>query len=175
MLSTAVWNLRAQARFRAAVSLAVLGSAVVLGVLGLAFVASFVWPQEAVATPKEHVAAGNVNDFEIGRPQQFFEGRFWLVRLSQTEVIALYQQDPKLGCTVPWREHFRFTDPRTGQSREGWFRNPCHGQTYDLDGHCVSGPCIRGLDRRPVTLSNDGSVVVNVADHRLTKGQSLRP
>ena len=127
MPSIAVWDLRAQARFRAAVSLAVLGAAMVMGVLGLAFVASFVWPQGAVATPQEHITAGNINDFEIGRPQQFPESKFWLVRLSQTEVIALYQKDPKLGCTVPWREHFRFTDLRTGQSREGWFRNPCHG------------------------------------------------
>jgi Rieske Fe-S protein len=173
--ATVAWRLRSEAHFRAILCLVLLSGASAVALVVAAFVISFVWPQEAVATPREHVAAGNISDFEIGRPQQFLEGKFWLVRVSQTEVIALYQRDPKLGCTVPWRENFRFIDPRTGQSREGWFRNPCHGQTYDLDGHCVYGPCIRGLDRRPVTLSNDGSVVVNISDRRLIPGQSLRP
>jgi len=175
MPSATVWDLRAQVRLRVAISLLALTTALALALVLFAFVVSFAWPQDAVATPKEHVTAGNINDYEIGKPQQFLEGKFWLVRLSRDEVIALYWKDPKLGCTVPWREHYRFTDPRTGEAREGWFRNPCHGQTYDLDGRCVYGPCIRGLDRRPVTVTNSGGISVNIADRRLIKGQPLRP
>ena len=47
--------------------------------------------------------------------------------------------------------------------------------TYALDGHCVFGPCTRGLDRRPLTLSANGRIVVNIADHRLVKGQPTAP
>ncbi len=175
MPATESWLLRSEARFSVALSLILLAGVCTLALVFAMFTISFVWPQEAVATTKGQVNAGNIHDFEIGRPQQFLEGKFWLVRLSQTEVIALYWKDPELGCTVPWREHFRFTDPRTGESREGWFRNPCHGQTYDLDGRCVYGPCIRGLDRRPVTVTNDGGITVNNTDLRLIKGQPLRP
>ena len=127
MPATAAWLLQAEARFRVALSLVLLAGVCAVAFGFATFFISFAWPQDAVATPQEHITAGNINDFEIGQPQQFPEGKFWLVRLSQTDVIALYQKDPKLGCTVPWREHFRFTEPSTGQSREGWFRNPCHG------------------------------------------------
>lgn len=81
-------------------------------------------------------------------------------------MLALYQKDPRLGCTVPWRPDFEFL------GRKGWFRNPCHGQTYDLDGNCVFGPCIRGLDRFPVRVK-DGRVQVNV--EQVIHGPPLGP
>ncbi len=108
-------------------------------------------------------------------PVQIPEGKYWLVRLSEHEVIALYQQDPFRGCTVPWRPNFSFTDPKTGESRQGWFRNPCSGSTYALDGHCVFGPCIRGLDKRPVDVSAGGRIVVDTAPRQLINGQPNSP
>lgn len=112
-----------------------------------------------------YVVAGGVDDFVVGEPVRHVEGRFYVVKQEPGEFLALYQKDPHLGCTVPWNASFEF------RGRTGWFRNPCHNETYDLQGRCVSGPCIRGLDRFPVQVVG-GEVRVNT--NRLTEGPPLR-
>ena len=84
------------------------------------------------------------------------EGDVYLVLLESGEVLALSQIDPHLGCKVPFRPDFTFIGDT------GWFRNPCHGETYDLTGVCYSGPCPRGLDRYEVRV-RDGDVEVSFA------------
>jgi nitrite reductase/ring-hydroxylating ferredoxin subunit len=100
--------------------------------------------------------AGAVDEIPVNEPVRITEQRFWLVKLESGEVLALYQRDPHQGCTVPWNSGFEL------RSKQGWFRNPCHGQTYDLTGRCFDGPCIRGMDRYPVRIER-GRVEVNVA------------
>jgi Rieske Fe-S protein len=56
---------------------------------------------------------------------------------------------------VPWREEFVFDGVR------GWFRDPCSGTTYDLNGFRVFGPAPRGLDQYPVRIVN-GNIEVDV-------------
>jgi len=102
----------------------------------------------------------------VNQPVRVVEGRLWLVKQESGEVLALYQKDPRLGCTVPWRPDFEF------RGRTGWFRNPCHGQTYDLGGSCVAGPCVRGLDRFQVRVA-DREVQVNLA--KLIPGPAIGP
>ena len=84
------------------------------------------------------------------------EGDVYLVLLESGEVLALSQIDPHLGCKVPFTPDFTFIGDT------GWFRNPCHGETYDLTGVCYSGPCPRGLDRYEVRV-RDGDVEVSFA------------
>lgn len=110
--------------------------------------------------------AGAVGDFPINQPAPFSEEGFFLVRRGEGEFLALYTLDPESGCTVPWRPEFEF------RGWKGWFRDPCHGGTYDLDGRCFAGPCLRGLDRYP-TLIREGRVLVDTS--HLIPGPILGP
>jgi Rieske Fe-S protein len=100
------------------------------------------------------VNAGKADDFELRQPVRNVEHRFWLIKLDEGNFLALLTRDPHLGCAVPWRPDFVF------DGKKGWFRNPCHGQTYDLTGRCFFGPCERGMDRFQVSLVN-GNVLVD--------------
>lgn len=108
--------------------------------------------------------AGPANGFEVNQPVRFPD--FWLVRRGEAEFLALLSRDPESGCTVPWRPEFEY------RGWKGWFRDPCHGGTYDLAGRCYTGPCPRGLDRYPVTIG-DGRVLVDTG--RTIPGPALGP
>lgn len=133
--------------------------------LGVVFASMFLWV-EAQSGKEPQVSVGMVNEFRVNQPAHFADQHFWLVRRQSSAFVALYDVDPQDGCTVPWRPDFEF------MGYKGWFRNPCHAQTYDIDGRCFSGPCLRGLDRFPVTVP-DGRVLVDTA-HRIP-GPSLGP
>ncbi len=105
----------------------------------------------------------SVNDLQTDQPVHVLEAKAWLVKLRTGEVLALSHKDPRLGCTVPWRPDFTF------RNIKGWFRNPCHSQTYDLTGACFDGPCIRGLDRYPTRVVN-GVIEIHVGDSELIQG-----
>ena len=98
-------------------------------------------------------------------PQRIFEGRFWLVNLEAGTtpngeetpggVLALWTKCPHLGCTVPWNPGFNFL------GRKGWFRCPCHNSTYTKEGGVlVFGPAPRPMDVFPITVEDDGSLIV---------------
>lgn len=89
---------------------------------------------------------------------------FHLVHLEDGEFRALSAKDPHLGCTVPWRPEFQF------EGQTGWFRNPCHGETYDITGRRVFGPSPRDLDRYPVEV-RDGRVIVTLSEDALILGE----
>ena len=91
---------------------------------------------------------------------------FHVVRLDSGEILALSARDPHLGRTMPYRPSFNF------DGREGWFRDPCHGETYDLAGYRVFGPTPRGRDRLHVEVI-DGSVTVDLGD--VTAGDRSPP
>lgn len=126
--------------------------------------ASFSWPSGSKVDRPDWFAAGTASAFEIDQPVHFADQGFWLVRRAEAEFLALYEKDPHLGCSVPWRSEFEF------MGLKGWFRNPCHGETYDLDGRCYAGPCPRGLDRFRVRVVN-GEVMVDTS--RVIPGPAL--
>ena len=95
------------------------------------------------------VTLRSLDQLTVNKPVVVPNHNVYLVRLENDEVLALWRRDPHLGCTVPWRPAFEF------MGRKGWFRNPCFGETYDLEGHCVAGSCLRGLDRFPVMIRDD--------------------
>jgi nitrite reductase/ring-hydroxylating ferredoxin subunit len=162
--------------------------------VAVAAAASFVWPS-APATDLTH-DLGAIEQFPPGTVTTFFapaDGSsapianavylrfartqpggpspgpwvtFHLVRLGSGEIVALSARDPHLGCTVPYRPSFEF------DGREGWFRNPCHGETYDLAGYRAFGPAPRGLDRFPLTV-RDGRVIVDLA--HIERGPTALP
>jgi Rieske Fe-S protein len=80
---------------------------------------------------------------------------FHVVRLPDGELLALSAKDPHLGCNVPWNPAFEW------EGSVGWFRNPCHGETYDLAGLRVFGPAPRSLDRYDVSVRN-GRVLIDL-------------
>lgn len=109
-------------------------------------VGAFAWPQNARPARPSFVDAGLADDLPANEPVRNKEGRFWLVKLESGEILALSQRSTHLGCTVPWRPDFKF------QGRVGWFRDPCSGSTWDLEGKLVFGPAFRGLDRHPLRI-----------------------
>jgi len=118
----------------------------------LAVGAAVVWPG-ASDDGSPWIAVARADDLAVKEPLAV-EGSVFLVRLDSEEILALYQSDPHLGCRVPFASDFTF------RGNTGWFRNPCHGETYDLTGVCYVGPCPRGLDRYEVRV-RDGDVEVN--------------
>jgi len=149
---------------RLRVSRTVVAVALLIAVASAALALSFFfsWPEER---PHSLIVA-RAEDFAPSSVTTFPEDELHLVRLQDGEFLALSMLDPhdKLlveeglapsPCRVPWRPDFVFL------GLKGWFRNPCHGETYDLTGHCFAGPCPRGLDRFTVTV-RDGQVVVDV-------------
>ncbi len=76
-------------------------------------------------------------------------------------IVALYQKCPHLGCRVP--------DCKTSQ----WFECPCHGSQYNRVGEKKGGPAPRGMDRFPVAVGPDGSVVVDTAGAKIVQGPPI--
>lgn len=97
---------------------------------------------------------GSVEDYEIGDPRYFEEEKFWLVRLNETEFVALYERDPRSGCTIGWGHGYEF------MGVEGWFRDACTGNTYDLAGACFQGTCDYGLNRLDLKIEN-GEITID--------------
>jgi len=122
--------------------------------MGLATIAGaiiFAWPH--VRSAQTHFELGSVNDYDVGSVTQIAVGKFYLVRLSKDEFVALSWREPGHGCTVPWRPNFVWPDPENGGAlRTGWFRDPCSGSTFDKDGTRVFGPAPRSLDRYLVSV-----------------------
>ena len=149
-----------------------------LGAGLLAFAASlvdFLYPR-GITGFGSVVAAGTVAQFPAGTKTQIFEGHFWLVNLTEEQggpgFLALWWKCPHLGCTVPWRDNFTFVDPGTGLAKQGWFRCPCHGSTYNDAGVRVFGPAPRSMDHMELTI-NGGAISVNTG--AITKGTTDNP
>jgi cytochrome b6-f complex iron-sulfur subunit len=84
----------------------------------------------------------------------------WLVLHEDGTVDAFYARDPRTGCYLPWRTDFTF------EGKAGWFRDPCHGSTYDLEGTRVFGPAARGVDEFDAEVT-DTTVIVDLERFRL--------
>ena len=118
------------------------------------------------------VQAGNVSQYPSGTKTAVPSGKFWMVNLTEEQggpgFLALWWKCPHLGCTVPWRETFSFVDPATGANKQGWFRCPCHGSTYNDAGVRVFGPAPRSMDRMDLTIDGSGNISVNTGS--ISKG-----
>jgi hypothetical protein len=133
-----------------AIALVLIGMLAVGGVI-----LATVWPTAGhvdQATQGQWVSVANRDDLQVDEPVRSIEHRLWLVKLNTGEVIALSTQSTRVtrdgACTVPWRPDFRF------EGVTGWFRDPCSGTTWDINGHRAFGPAPRGLDQYEVRIVN---------------------
>jgi len=101
------------------------------------------------------VTAGEVNEFQPGTVSHVSKGRFYISRLEDGGMLALWQRCTHLGCTVPWRED------------EGDFHCPCHSSIYTPTGEVISGPAPRPLDLFSIEIVDD-TVVVDTS-HPITR------
>lgn len=123
------------------------------GLLGQAGTAllNFLKPRVEPGAFGAEVAAGQVDEFEPGTVNHVQKGRFYILRLEDGGMLALWHRCTHLGCTVPWRED------------EGQFHCPCHSSIFTTVGEVVSGPAPRPLDIFPVTVT-DGEIVVDTGN-----------
>jgi cytochrome b6-f complex iron-sulfur subunit len=104
-------------------------------------------------------------------PQNFPDGRFWLVNLDTTAeqgqermylaedesepivgVAAIYKVCTHLGCIYDWN------------AANQRFECPCHGSKYRLDGRRIESPAPRSLDRFMVEALDDNDQVLASAE-----------
>jgi cytochrome b6-f complex iron-sulfur subunit len=95
--------------------------------------------------------------FNLGSPDQYPNGsvtpveagRFYLVRLEDGGLLAVYRRCTHLGCAVPF-------DPGTGQ-----FICPCHGSAFTNDGDVLNQPAPRPLDLFALSTNSDGEIIID--------------
>jgi Rieske Fe-S protein len=112
-------------------------------------------PKVDQVTGVQWVSVARADDLQPDQPVHVFAQKLWLVKLGSGEIVALSHRDPGRGCTVPFRPDFVYNGVK------GWFRDPCYGSTYDLNGYKAYGPSPRGLDQYEVRISS-GEVQVHV-------------
>jgi cytochrome b6-f complex iron-sulfur subunit len=95
--------------------------------------------------------------FNLGSPDQYppgsvtpvEAGRFYLVRLEDGGLLAIYRRCTHLGCAVPY-------DQAAGQ-----FVCPCHGSAFTADGEVLNAPAPRPLDLFTLSINQDGEILVD--------------
>lgn len=151
-----------------------------VGLLSLEFLGgttAFLWPNISdglgatfrVGTMSEILRAEP--RFADGYPYSFAPARSFLINVpaaralargeggsvpapAASELIALWRKCPHLGCIVP--------DLCDSLKR---FQCRCHGSTYTILGEKLErGPAERGMDRFPVILEGDGTVVIDTRE-----------
>lgn len=96
------------------------------------------------------VVAGQVNEFRPGTVSHIPKGRFYISRLEDGSLLALWHRCTHLGCTVPWRED------------EHQFHCPCHSSLFNTKGEVMGGPAPRPLDIFPIEIV-EGKVIVDTS------------
>jgi Rieske Fe-S protein len=112
-----------------------LAQAAMLGALAasfgtaVAFAARYIYPRKGIRRIRE-VFLAPARDIPAGkgRPYTLPSGATALVTNTGTELVALSDVCPHLGCKVHWEE-----DKRR-------FFCPCHGGVFDKDGKALEGP-----------------------------------
>jgi cytochrome b6-f complex iron-sulfur subunit len=96
------------------------------------------------------IVAGAVSEFLPGTVSHVPKGRFYISRLPDGGMLALWHRCTHLGCTVPWRDD------------EGQFHCPCHSSLFDAQGEVTGGPAPRPLNLFPIEIAG-GQVVVDTS------------
>ncbi len=75
----------------------------------------------------------------------------WVVKLSDSEVVAYSPSCTHLGCAYHW------------DANKTEFVCPCHTTSFSLDGKVLGGPAPRPLDRYPVKVQ-DNRLLIGITD-----------
>ncbi|MBP8001703.1 MAG: Rieske 2Fe-2S domain-containing protein [Chloroflexi bacterium] len=116
-----------------------------MSLVGLRFLA----PRPVVGEFGGVFNVGVVDDFPLGSVTPVEAGRFYVVRLPDGGLLAVYRRCTHLGCAVPY-------DPSVGQ-----FVCPCHGSAFTMDGAVLNAPAPRPLDLFALTLNEVGEILVD--------------
>ncbi len=124
--------------------------ATVLGLFGQASIAlfNFLKPRIEEGGFGSKVIAGQIEEFTPGTVSRVQKGRFYISRLEDGGVLALWQRCTHLGCTVPWSDEQKV------------FHCPCHSSVFTPEGDVISGPAPRPMDIFPVEII-DGVLVID--------------
>jgi Rieske Fe-S protein len=152
-----------------------------LGAIG-ATIVNMLYPRGLTGFGSQ-ITVGTIDQLPEGGFLRNLDAKAWVMRLGaeqaqregapQGSVIALYHRCPHLGCTVPYRPEFPFSDPRNNnETYTGWFRCPCHGSTYSFTGVRVFGPAPRSMDVFGLTIEN-GNITVDTGS--ITQGTPDNP
>ncbi len=100
--------------------------------------------------PPTTFAAGSPVDYLVGEVSTKYkkEHRLWIIR-RESGIFAMLAICTHLGCTPNW-----FPNKQA-------FKCPCHGSGFYIDGTNYEGPAPRPLDRVKVSLSPEGTLVVD--------------
>ena len=163
-----VTNVKLQQKMDRREFLGWLWSASLVGLFGQATVALFQFfkPRVEPGAFGGEVVAGALEEFQPGTVGYIRQGRFYVSRLEDGGVLALWQRCTHLGCVVPWRED------------EGQFHCPCHSSLFNRKGEVIGGPAPRPLDIFPLSLK-DGNLVVDtqhpISRERFDPSQAFYP
>lgn len=148
-----------------------------IGLVSLEFIGgtiAFLWPPPADGIGVEHHVgtldeiAGLWTQWPDGMPWEFRPARAFLVNVpaakamalgeqptatatSAAELLALWRKCPHLGCMIP-----------AACEERGRFQCLCHQSTYNILGEKLKlGPAPRGMDRFPVRIDEEGTVIID--------------
>ncbi len=129
-----------------------LGWAGVISILGGSALATirFFFPR-VLFEPPSQFQIGNPDDFTPGKVDTSHKDdhRVCIVRNEDGSFYVISLKCTHLGCTANWKPS------------EGIFHCPCHGSKFNKEGMNFAGPAPRPLDRFKVSLSSEGTLVVD--------------
>ncbi len=94
---------------------------------------------------------GAYENYPLGSVTPIEVGRFYLVRLEDGGILAIYRRCTHLGCAVPF-------DQATGK-----FTCPCHGSVFTNEGDVLNQPAPRPLDIFALSINEEGDIVVDTS------------
>jgi cytochrome b6-f complex iron-sulfur subunit len=101
---------------------------------------------------------GAPEEYPLGSVTPIEGGNFYLVRLEDGGLLAIYQKCTHLGCVVPY------------EPTKGAFVCPCHGSEFTLEGDLINPPAPRPLDLFLLTLE-EGQIFVDTSQ-RIERDQA---
>ena len=105
-----------------------------------------------VGVPADFASEGSPDEYGVILVDDAWkaEHRFFIVR-DANRIYAMYARCPHLGCTINWFPGLNI------------FKCPCHGSQFYSDGVNFAGPAPRALDRLRISMSPEGSIVVDTS------------
>jgi menaquinol-cytochrome c reductase iron-sulfur subunit len=128
----------------------------IVGTIG-AFASTYLLARPKQVEKDAWADAGGLSELPSGVPQEIVFERTradgwdvkrekataWVVITGERQVTAFSPLCTHLGCAYHW------------ESKSEIFVCPCHGSTFAADGHVLSGPAPRPLDRYATKLQGD--------------------
>ncbi|MBC9783709.1 ubiquinol-cytochrome c reductase iron-sulfur subunit [Heliobacterium chlorum] len=119
----------------------------------IAATGSFIYPPDSLLRPPAPKKVTHIDDMKPWEPVFFaYEDVPSLaMKVDKDQVISFTLKCTHLGCTV---------DVPKGNLKDKQIVCPCHGGVFDNVGTNVAGPPPKPLKRLAVSISSDGTVIV---------------